>query len=67
MNGLVSDDEIKTFITNIIKNDVDNVISSIDTWNNNGINIINVTNQIISYLKSLIVNYYSDKKILLKI
>lgn len=67
MNGLVSDDEIKTFITNIIINDVDNVISSIDTWNNNGINIINVTNQIISYLKSLIVDYYSDKKFLLKI
>jgi hypothetical protein len=63
LNGLVSDDEIKTFITNIIINDVDNVISSIDTWNNNGINIINVTNQIISYLKSLIVDYYSDKKI----
>ena len=63
LNGLVSDDEIKSFITNVIKNDVDSVISSIDTWNNNGINIINVTNQIISHLKSLIVDYYSDKKI----
>lgn len=63
LNGLVSDDEIKSFITNVIKNDVDSVISSIDTWNNNGINIINVTNQIISHLKALIVDYYSDKKI----
>lgn len=62
LNGLVSNEEIDALINNINGNEILDVINMIDSWNNKGINVIQLLNQILNHLKNKIVDFYSNQK-----
>ncbi len=62
VNGIVSDDELYSFIKYISEGDINNVLLLIDKFNSCGKNIIQILIQLINYLRDYIVDYYLEKK-----
>ena len=64
LNGLITNDEIDNFIKLITENKFNEVVSTLESWNDRGTNILQVMIQLLNYLKDKIVNsYVSSKKI----
>ena len=64
MNGSITYKDIESFINNIFNENINEVISSINNFNNNGKNLVLIINQIINYVRNAIVdNYISGKKL----
>ena len=60
LNGSITYDDIKLFIDYIIIGDIKNIVSIITDLNNNGKNLVLVVNQIINYLRNIIVDKIFD-------
>ena len=64
MNGSITYKDIETFISYVFDGNINEVINSINSFNNNGKNLVLVINQIINFVRNCIVdNYISGKKI----
>ena len=58
VNGIVSDEQIYSFIEYVCKGDINNSLLCIEDFNGCGRNIIQIIIQIINYLRDYIVDYY---------
>ena len=58
VNGIVSDEQIYSFVDFVCRGDIKNTLLYIDDFNSCGRNIIQITVQIINYLRDYIVDYY---------
>ena len=63
INGIISNKQLDEFICYIMNGDIAKVLSSINEFDNNGKNLIQIISQILNYGRNIIVNYYlnSDK------
>ena len=61
LNKLVSDEEISQLITFINNGDVLKLVDLIDDWNHNGVNIVQLSDSILSYLKEIIVSSFKNR------
>ena len=60
LNKIVSNEDIEKFVDLIINFDIKNVVNMIDSWNDCGVNIIQLCESILVYLKSKIVENISN-------
>ena len=58
VNGIVSDEQIYSFVEYVCKGDINNSLLCIEDFNSCGRNIIQIIIQIINYLRDYIVDYY---------
>ena len=58
LNGIISDQDVHSFLSNIFSNNIDKVLLSINDFNSCGKNLIQIIIQIINYSRDLIVDYY---------
>ena len=61
LNAFISKNDIKDFCNNLFSFNTDKVIKLIDSYDENGKNLISVLYQIIYYLRNMLVDYYSLK------
>ena len=66
INGTLSQSELKDFITSFINHDLENLFKLIDEYNSSGKNIIKLTEEIILFLRNLLLfnevpNYFKEK------
>ena len=60
LNGMISYTEVDSFIKLIFSKNVIDVITQVDSWSDKGINIVNVINQILLFLRGNIVSFYQN-------
>ena len=58
INGIISNKQLDEFIGYIMNGDITKVLSSINEFDNNGKNLIQIISQILNYGRNIIVNYY---------
>ena len=58
VNGIISDDDIQSFIDIIFNGDISNVLLKINDFNSCGKNLIQIIIQLIEYCRNVIVDYY---------
>ena len=64
MNDMIGKNEIEELFSNISISNSKNLVEQIESFNQNGKNIIEIMNQFIIYLKNLVVDYYvNDTKL----
>ena len=59
LNSFISKSDINKFIDYLFKGNVNDLINLIDSFDENGKNLVNVLNQIIMYLRNMLIDYYS--------
>ena len=62
LNGIVSDDEIITFLGFIFNGNIADVLKKLNDFNTKGKNLIQIILQCMEILRNLIVDYYISKK-----
>ena len=62
INGLVSDEQVYSFIKYISNGNINNILRCIDEFNSCGKNIIQILIQVINFLRDYIVNYYLNNE-----
>ena len=62
MNDMVDKKSINELYTDIINGKIEGVIRKLEYYNNCGKNIIEITNQLLHYLKNKIIDYYVENK-----
>ncbi len=64
LNYMITKVEIEKFCNFILDYDIYNVLKKIEEYDNNGKNLIQIINQVMYYLRNIVVDYYiSNKKI----
>ena len=64
VNGIISDKQVDEFISNIMSGNIKEVLESINEFDNNGKNLIQIIIQILNYSRKMIMDYYiSNKKL----
>jgi DNA polymerase-3 subunit gamma/tau len=58
INGIISNKQLDEFISYIMSGDIAKVLSSINDFDNNGKNLIQIISQILNFGRNIIVNYY---------
>ena len=58
VNGIISSKDIDLFIDNIMNGKIKEVLNSINEFDNNGKNLIQIMIQILNYSRNLLVDYY---------
>ena len=58
INGIISDDKIRDFVSFIFTGDVKNVLLYISDFENDGKNLIQIYIQLLNYLRKLVVDYF---------
>ena len=58
INGIISDDKIRNFVSFIFAGDVKNVLLYISDFENDGKNLIQIYIQLLNYLRKLVVDYF---------
>ncbi len=58
LNGLVLKDDLHSFLSDIFSNNIKSVIDTIEKWNYNGKNLIQIMIQILDYLKDALIEEY---------
>ena len=58
VNSIISLDKLKQLLFNIMSNNIANVIKDIDEFDVCGKNFVQITIQLLDYLRNIIVNYY---------
>ena len=61
VNGIVSDEDINSFINSILSGSIENVLIKINEFNDSGKNLIQIMTQLINYIRNIIVDYYLNK------
>ena len=62
LNGIISDEDILKFLNQIFNNKTDEVLKSINEFNNCGKNLIQIIIQLINYCRDLLIDYYISRK-----
>jgi len=62
LNGIISDEDILRFITNVFEFKNNEVLLSINDFNSCGKNLIQIIIQIINYCRDLLIDYYISNK-----
>ena len=67
INGTISDDEISKFILNILEKDIEKLLANIDKFNDSGKNLIKIIEEMIEFLKNVLMykispNYIKNAK-----
>ena len=57
VNGTLTQDELKLFFDDIIGMNYENVFAKIDTYNNNGKNLVKIVESIVSFIKNILLYY----------
>ena len=58
INGIISNKQLDEFISAIMNGDIAKVLSSINDFDNDGKNLIQVVTQVLNYSRTLMVDYY---------
>ena len=58
INGIISDNEINSFLNYIMNGDISKVLELINNFDNNGKNLIQILAQILNFSRNLLVDYY---------
>ncbi len=58
INGIISNKELDEFVSSIMNGDIAKVLSSINDFDNDGKNLIQVITQILNYSRNLMVDHY---------
>ena len=58
INGIISNKQLDEFVSSIMNGDIAKVLSSINDFDNDGKNLIQVITQILNYSRNLMVDYY---------
>ena len=58
VNGIISDDDIQSFIEYVFNGDISNVLLKINDFNSCGKNLIQIIIQLIDYCRNVIVDFY---------
>ena len=61
VNGIVSDEDINSFINYIFDGSIENVLIKINEFNESGKNLIQIMTQLINFIRNTIVDYYLNK------
>ena len=61
LNGSLIDSELKEFSDNLFTFNVEKVIELLNKYDSDGKNIIQILNQLLFYLRDVLVNYYTKK------
>ena len=61
LNAFISKSDIENFCNNLFDGNIKEVITLIDSYDENGKNLVNVLDQIVNYLRNSLVNYYSSQ------
>ena len=59
LNSFISKSDINKFIDYLFTGKVNELINLVDSFDENGKNLVNVLNQIIMYLRNMLIDYYS--------
>ena len=59
LNSFISKSDINKFIDYLFTGEVNELINLVDSFDENGKNLVNVLNQIIMYLRNMLIDYYS--------
>lgn len=62
ISGIISNEEINTFVLDIVNGNISEFLQQIENFSNCGKNIIQIIIQIINYLRDIIVNYYLNNE-----
>lgn len=63
INGIVSNEEIKLFLNNIMNAKISDVLGSIAQFDSNGKNLVQISIQLLNYCRNLLVNYYLNNEL----
>jgi len=64
LNGTITYQDIDDFVNDIFSGNINSIINKISNYNNSGKNLILIINQMINYVRNLVVdNYTSNKRI----
>ena len=58
VNGIISNKELDEFISAIMNGDIAKVLGDINTFDNNGKNLIQVISQVLNYSRNILVDHY---------
>ena len=58
VNGIVSDDDVESFLNYILRGSIEKVLTIINDFNDSGKNLIQIMVQLINYIRNIIVDYY---------
>jgi len=58
INGIISNNDLNSFISNIMMGNISVVLNSINDFDNNGKNLIQILTQLLNYSRNLLVDYY---------
>ena len=58
VNGIVSDDDVESFLNYILSGSIEKVLTIINDLNDSGKNLIQIMVQLINYIRNIIVDYY---------
>ena len=58
VNGIISDDDVESFLNYILKGSIEKVLTIINDFNDSGKNLIQIMVQLIDYIRNIIVDYY---------
>ena len=62
INGIISKNELDSFLNKIMSDDINAVLKIIDSLNRNGKNLIQIVVQLLNYSRNLLVDNYLNKK-----
>ncbi|MBQ3307813.1 MAG: DNA polymerase III subunit gamma/tau [Bacilli bacterium] len=62
INGIISDEEISSFVHNVFERKFSEVLSNLSQFNSCGKNLIQIILQLIEYCRNEIISYYIDHK-----
>ena len=62
INGIISSKDIDDFIINVMNGNISSILNSINNFDNNGKNLIQILNQLLNYSRNLLVDYYLGEK-----
>lgn len=58
VNGIISNQQLQEFLEAVMKNDVSTVLTDINSFDNNGKNLIQILVQLLNYARNMLVDYY---------
>ncbi len=62
VNGTISNEEMSNFLNNVLSGNVSEVLNTINSFDNNGKNLIQIMIQMLSFSHNLLVDYYLNPK-----
>lgn len=62
LNGIISNETLEQFMCDILNGNIKNVLSTIQTFDKNGKDFVQIANQFLRYVRKQIIDYYVEQK-----